>query len=318
MPHGAPAPPPSRSGAERYGNVLKLPPAGRLVVSTDLHGNLEDYHRVVAVFERELAVHGDAYLLFTGDLIHGPAYARAEWPEPLGDFYEDQSGRVVLELIALMAKHPKRVFSLIGNHEHSHVGGPPTRKFHRDPSETEFFETSVGPEKAEEYRAFFRSLPLAAVCGRGVVITHGPPRVLRATFAEIASASYGGHEKRTIKEMLTVPILGELFWSRASGRLVVRRFLKRMELGGQPNWIVVFGHDPVRKGFAREGEEQLCFSTSFALKNEKKVFLGLDLSQEYRSVHDLRVGREILHLYPEVLPERQVRKKAPSDRASRA
>jgi hypothetical protein len=85
----------------------------------------------------------------------------------------------------------------------------------------------------------------------------------------------------------------------------VRRFLERVEFGGQQNWIVVFGHDPVRKGYLREGDEQLCFSTSFGLKNEKKVYLDLDLSREYRSVRQLRYGVDILPLYPELAHKRR-------------
>lgn len=303
MPTTAPAP-----AIERYGNVIRIPASGRLVVSTDLHGNLEDYRRIVAAFERHLSASGDATLLFTGDLIHGPAYDRAHWPSHLGDFYADESPRLMTELVELTRKHPRRVFSLIGNHEHSHVGGPHTRKFHKDPTETQFFEHSVGKEKAEEYRALFRTFPLVALAGKGIVVTHGAPRVLEATFAQICTAEYGGHESKTIPQMLEVPILGELFWARAAGSIVVRRFLRRMELNGQPNRIVVYGHDPVRKGFAREGLEQLCFSTSFACKNSRKVYLELDLAREYRSVDELKVGVEIRWLYPELEGERKRRK----------
>ena len=60
------------------------------------------------------------------------------------------------------------------------------------------------------------------------------------------------------------------------------------------------GHDPVRQGWAREGHEQLCFSTSFALKNARKVYVELDLEREYRTVDDLKLGRDIRWLYPEL------------------
>jgi hypothetical protein len=284
---------------ERYGNVFRIPPGpGRAIVSTDLHGNLEDFHRVVAAWRRA-AAREDAYLILTGDLVHGPCYERSRWPEHLGDYYPDQSAELLEEFATLQSQHPERVIALLGNHEHSHIGGPHTRKFHKDPSETQFFEATLG-DRTEQVRALFRTFPLIGIVGRGVVITHGAPRVLDATFAEICQTPYAGHEDKTIPQMLEVPILGELFWTRIAGSIVVRRFLKRVEIAGQANRVVIYGHDPVRQGWAREGLEQLCFSTSFALKNARKVYVELDLDREYRSVEDLKLGRDIRWLYPEL------------------
>lgn len=298
---------------ERYGKVLRIPAKGRCVISTDLHGNLEDFERVVKAFQAALLeTDGDAYLLLTGDLVHGPIYSKEQWPEHLGDFYEDRTVELLDRFVELQRHHEGRVFTLIGNHEHSHIGGPYTRKFHKDPSETEFLEERLGAKKAAKYRELFRTLPIAALLGKGVVATHGAPRVLSASFAEVCSVEYAGHEDKSIRDMITVPILGELFWCRASGTLAVRRFLQRMELDGQRNWIVVFGHDPVRKGYLREGDEQLCFSTSFGLKNEKKVYLDLDLTREYRSVRQLRFGIDVLPLYPELAHRRRPRRVGPA------
>src|ERR1700752_1352034 len=71
---------------ERYGNVFRIPPGpGRVIISTDIHGHLEDFRRVAQAFERWLA-RGDAYLIYTGDLVHGPCYERTQWPEHLGDY----------------------------------------------------------------------------------------------------------------------------------------------------------------------------------------------------------------------------------------
>lgn len=286
---------------ERYGKVIRIPPQGRAILCTDLHGNLQDFERVVAAFREALEEQsGEAYLLFTGDLVHGPCYDEETWPQHLGDYYPDQSVELVEAFEELRLEFPDRVDSLIGNHEHSHVGGPHTRKFHKKPSETEFFEASLGSaERVRWFKDLVLSFPIAAVIGRGVVVTHGAPRVLEASFAQIAAVEYTGHEHKSINEMLQTPILGELFWTRSSGPLCVRRFLQRMELEHQRNWVVVFGHDPVRRGYLREGDEQLCFSTSFGLRNSKKVYLDLDLTREYRSVRYMRYGVDVLPLYPD-------------------
>jgi hypothetical protein len=63
--------------------------------------------------------------------------------------------------------------------------------------------------------------------------------------------------------------------------------------------VSVYGHDVVPEGFERIGDEQLCVSTSFGVVDPNKVYLNLDLASRYRTVAELRVGREILPLYPE-------------------
>jgi len=293
---------------KQVGKVLHLPAQGRAIVCTDLHGNLPDFTAVVEAWRAAREESGDrVYLLFTGDLVHGPCYSPRNWPEHLGSYYRDQTEEVIDTFMELKAEYPQRVFTLIGNHEHSHIGGPFTRKFHKDPSETEFLEATVGPDKTEVYKAMFRTLPIAAVLGRGIVATHGAPRVLEAGYDDVVNVEYAGHEDKTVREMLAVPVLGELFWARNSGPLAVRRFLQRMQVGEQRNHIVIYGHDPVRKGYLREGAEQLCFSTSFGLKNEKKVYLDLDLSREYRTVRSLRYGADILPLYPELAAKKRRR-----------
>lgn len=301
--------PPSISLVEpkRVGKILHLPARGRCIICTDLHGNLPDFQAVTAAFREALdETDGDAYMLFTGDLVHGPVYpSPSRWPEHLGSFYRDRTEDVIDGYVALTREFPGRVFCLIGNHEHSHIGGPHTRKFHKDPSETEFLEATLGPEKTEEYKALFRTFPISAMMGKGVLATHGAPRVLRATYDEISQVEYAGYEETGIRQMVTVPILGEMFWARNAGPLAVRRWLRRMEVNGQRNRIVVYGHDPVRKGYLREGNEQLCFSTSFGLKNEKKVYLDIDLTREYRTVRQLRYGADILPLYPELASKRK-------------
>jgi hypothetical protein len=113
--------------------VLRLPDKGRLIVCTDLQGCMRDFKRIVQVFEAALHKHGgDAHLIFTGDLIHGPHMEEDEWPDFLGEFYRDQSGDVVIAYAQLAAQYTGRVHALLGNHEHAHIGGPHTAKFASD------------------------------------------------------------------------------------------------------------------------------------------------------------------------------------------
>ena len=52
--------------------VVVFPNKGNLLVCSDLHGNKEDYLQMLNLFESELKNLEETYLLFLGDLIHGP------------------------------------------------------------------------------------------------------------------------------------------------------------------------------------------------------------------------------------------------------
>jgi hypothetical protein len=295
---------PVPSGSRRYGAVLHLPSTGKLVVSTDLHGNLIDFKKLQKLYEEAAEENdGDVYMLLCGDLIHGPIYTRKNWPRRLGTYYPDQSVELIEAFITMRQKFPGRIFAILGNHEHSHLGGPQTRKFHKIPSETEFFELTAGKERMDIFRALFASFPILSVAGKGIVFTHGAPRVLTATLDEIARVDYFDVNVKKINEMFNIPILGELLWCRQAGPLVIRRFLKNIEVDSQRNGVVLYGHDPISSGYVVRSPEQICFSTSFGLKNKNKIFLEIDLSREFKTAYDLRPGIELKHLYPEEADE---------------
>jgi hypothetical protein len=282
--------------AQRNGQVLVLPPRGRLLFCTDLHGNLRDFRRMRELFEQAKAEYGHCQLLFCGDLVHGPCYAREEWPDYLGEFYIDESGALLDEFAELSREHPGQVHCLLGNHEHSHIGGPHTPKFWED--ETAYFEHSVGEERAARYRDLFRSFPLMALSSCGAAFTHAAPNVQIKSVSEVIEARYEGHEQMNLMSIYTMPLLGRMLWSRRCPDVVVKRFLSVVSDDATLHHIVAFGHDIAVGGYERFGDEQLMLSTSFGLDDEEKTYLELDLGGCYASVNDLTPGRELKSLWP--------------------
>jgi hypothetical protein len=235
------------------------------------------------------------FLLFTGDLIHGPNCEPDEWPEFLGTHYVDQSGELVDEFIALQQAHPDRVACLIGNHEHSHVGGPHTPKFWTD--ETVHFEQTVGAARTERYKELFRSMPVVAVSSCGVAVTHAAPNIQLRGPEEIDAIRFEGFEQLAIQCMPEMQVLGGLLWSRNCPPPVARRFLDALGAHGARLDVVVYGHEIIAEGYERVGDEQLVVSTSFGVRRENKFYLRIDLGGSYRGAGDLQEGREILRLY---------------------
>lgn len=276
------------------GRILWLPTRGRLLAATDLQGNLRDFQRMRDLFIGASRRGEDVYLLFTGDLIHGPEIPEESWPYYLGDFYRDESGAVVEGFASLAQHFPGRVFCLLGNHEHAHVGGPSTAKFHDD--DVVALEERVGPAFTAYMKALFHGFPLVAISPCGLVFTHGAPAADPLSHEEIEAQSYEGYEHATYEDLARDRVLGPLLWSRRCDPARARAFLR--SIAGERGHIAAFGHDVVPKGYECNGEEQICFSTSFGLYDRDKVFLDLDLAGRYRSVADLRPGIEIRKLYP--------------------
>ncbi len=276
--------------------ILRLPDHGHLIVCTDLQGCLRDYDQIVAIFQRHMKeTGGEAHLLFTGDLVHGPHIDPNDWPDFLGEFYRDESGELMRKFARLRAAHPKNVHAIIGNHEHGHIGGPHTAKFAAD--EVELLESRLGPDQTSWLRALLRELPLCAIAPCGAVFTHGAPAADITSIGEVEKARLDGLHFDSPVDIFDVPVVGPLLWARSAHTQVARRFLKAM--GGT---IAIYGHDVIPEGFERIGDEQIVVSTSFGVFDSNKVYLVLDLAGRYQTVYDLRVGHEIQPLYPDKAP----------------
>ena len=278
--------------------VIRLPDKGRLLVCTDLQGCMRDYKRMVEVFEQALIEYqGDAYLLITGDLIHGPHIEPEDWPDFLGEYYRDASGEVMIAYAGLAAQYPGRVHALLGNHEHGHIGGPHTAKFAAD--EVALLEHILGSAGTARMKQIINTFALAAVSKCGVVFTHGAPAAVIESVADLEAADLSGAQYDSPLDVLDTPIVGKVLWARSATEAEARRFLKAT--GGS---VSIYGHDVIPEGYETVGDEQMVVSTSFGVIDANKVYISIDLAAKYRSVHELRIGQEILPLYPDKAPAR--------------
>jgi len=278
--------------------VLRLPDHGRLLVCTDLQGCMRDFNRMVELFEQALdKYHGDAHVIFTGDLIHGPHIDPEDWPDFLGEYYRDASGDVMIGYAGLAAQYPGRVHALIGNHEHGHIGGPHTAKFAAD--EVALLEQILGPSGTARMRGIIHTFALAAVSKCGAVFTHGAPAAQIDSLVELEAADLSGAHYAGPLEVLDTPVVGKILWARSATEAEARRFLRALN-----GTISIYGHDVIPEGYEINGDTQMVVSTSFGLFDANKVYISLDLGAKYRVFHELRVGHEVLPLYPDKAPVR--------------
>ncbi len=250
--------------------IIQLPSKGRLIAATDIQGNLQDFERVVDAFETaHHATKAGAYLVFTGDLVHGPEIAESDWPDYLGSFFKGDSVAVLGRAKKLAEQYPERVHFLLGNHEHAHIGGPIVAKFFDD--EAARLESMLGPRRAIAMRHWIASWPLVAVAEHaGIALLHGAPAAAIDSPADLEQLDTCGGE--CTRQMM---ILNGLLWARSASRGQATRFLDAL---GNNLKVAVFGHDVVRGGHAIEDDLMLCISSSFGCYDGDKLYLDWDLS----------------------------------------
>ena len=278
--------------------VVTLPSVGRLLAVTDLHGNIEDFHAIVARFQSLVSVPGPPpQLVFCGDLVHGPAIAPQAWPEHLGDFYVDQTPRLLAEAQQLQAAYPEQVHFLLGNHEHAHLGGPQLAKFH--PDEAAHLERQYASDGFAPIREWMAGWPVAAVApAAGIAFTHAAPHAQICGPRDLDDLTLAGYESTPLIDMASTGPLGALLWARTTSAERAFAFLRALHDGCK---VAVFGHDIVREGHLIEHEPLLCISSGFGCYNGDKVYLEWDLARPAGSAAE--VARDGLRrLYPDARP----------------
>ena len=271
--------------------LVELPGHGRLIVGTDLQGNLKDFRRLASLFRRACDEHGEAYLVVTGDLVHGPEIPPHHWPDYLGTYYQADSVGVVKLARELAEEHPGRVHYLLGNHEHAHIGGPVVSKFF--PNEAARLDALLGDRDAEELRRWLRKWPLVAVAPSArLLMLHGAPNAVLSDPSELDDVRIDAG-KGVVDELLA-----ELLWARTASTPRARAFL---DVFDPDLTVALYGHDVAREGFAIDREPLLCVSTSFGCFDGDKLYLSWDLAEPIGSAADL-AARGLVPLWPEAAP----------------
>ncbi len=277
------------------GRLARIQGPGVMLVASDLHGNLEDFERLLTLLDRE----DDAVLLLLGDLFHGPAATAEQWAMDythLGDFYEDHSVALMRRLLQESQRRPGKLRSLLGNHDHAHVGGPVVGKFHRD--EAGYMEQQLTQTQLDALHAYLGALPLMAVSACGVAFTHGAPPATPFDLDTLNQIDLGAYRDVPIFSMHRRDLLGGLLWRRGSTPETTQGFLRHLQHAtGQPCGVVCHGHEIVPEGYESEDNHLLCLSSSFGMRRQAKTYLRLDLGACYNDAWQLKPGTELLPLY---------------------
>lgn len=256
---------------------------GVLLVNTDLHGNEDDFAALERVFHAERAANTEVEWVILGDIVHAPSEDARRSAPGLYDF-DDGSFRIAERIAELQKAHPDRVHFVLGNHDHGHIGGPRTSKFHDD--EVTALERKLSEDDRRFLHGFLRSSLLMVAAPCGVLLTHGSPDT------HVTSLDMFDDVELTTRS----DALRTLLCSYGQPKAVTDEMLRRVSTAELDLRVVVHGHDKTEAGFFYEGDNQVCPCIFGAPKAEKR-YVRLDLSARYERAEDLRDGFEIRRLW---------------------
>jgi hypothetical protein len=269
---------------------------GPVLISADLHGHLADFERLREIFLASDARGEQPMWISVGDWVHGPddGATRADILDRDGCplyAYRDDSPALLEQLFALMDRFGDRVLSICGNHEHAHIGGRRTSKFHRD--EAAHLESRLAPAAVDELRRRFAQWPLVIrIASCGVALTHGAPSP--ATPADFEHMTYDGRHATGDRAPL-ISAMSRYGFDRGEDVAL----LDQLSEPGCALDLIVHGHDREEEGFFATGEAALLLCTSFGARRSRKSYLWLERGQRYK-LADLREGHELRRLWPEI------------------
>lgn len=232
----------------RKGSIVQLgtDEAAEVVVAGDLHGNRENFQKILkaAALDKNPRRH-----LVLQEVVHGgPAY-------PSGGC---MSHMLLEDVAALKVRYPDRFHFLLCNHELAECLDFPIKK--GEVSQNEIFLMGMthayGPAAvhiARSYHAFIRSCPLAIRLRNGVFISHSiPDQKSMATFdIKVFSRVLSDSDLRAGGSAHA------LVWGRDQDPTHVKRFAEMVK-----STVLLNGHMPAPAGFDRPNDLQFIFDAS--------------------------------------------------------
>jgi hypothetical protein len=232
-----------RATPGRRGRVVALEDAADVLAAGDLHGNVENFRRIL--LKADLARNPRRHLVLQ-EVIHGP------FRYPTG---EDKSHQLVDLVAALKCQFPRQVHFLPGNHEFAQMTGRPVGK-DNETDLNELFRAGVAhayaPRDAEVYAAYnelFAASPLAVRTASRVFLSHSLPSRTRLPDFRYATLEQDAGDPA---ELLPGGDVYSLVWGRDTSADNAAAFLARVDAD-----LLVTGHIPCDRGFDTPNDRQL-------------------------------------------------------------
>jgi hypothetical protein len=231
-----------RATPGRTGGVVSLPDAPEVLISGDLHGNLENFKSLLK--KADLDGHPERHLILQ-EIIH------SRFTYPQGGYKSHQ----LLDLTAVLKfQYPDRVHYLIGNHELAQWQGQLIAKGDVDYNRIflEGVQSAYGSKAEEIYGAYldiFAAANLAIRTANRVFISHSLPSARHLEKFSLADLE---RADRRPEDLVWGGPIHSLVWGRDTRQTTVDAFLEKVDAD-----LLITGHIPTEMGFQNPNSRQL-------------------------------------------------------------
>jgi hypothetical protein len=231
-----------RSTPGRQGRLVSLQGAEEVLVAGDLHGNVDNFRRIL--LKAELANHAHRHLVFQ-ELIHGPFH----YPDGT-----DKSHQLVDLVAALKCQFTSRVHLLLGNHELAQWTNQWIAKADTDLNDNfraglEFAYPGRSAEIYDAYLALFAVVPLAIRTPNRVFLSHSLPSAKRLEAFDPTRLTEDLTEDQDLE---AGSLVHALVWGRDTRPATVQEFLRKVDAD-----LLITGHIPCERGFDAPNDQQI-------------------------------------------------------------
>ena len=213
----------------RNGDLIELPPKGDIVILGDLHGNIQNFDKVVAA--AALESHPHRHLVI-------------QEPTHTYEVCEDRSFLLHERIVEIKSLFPDQLHIILGNHELSELTGKEILKggicyniLFREGMKTEYGE--YYSEIRDLLHDFIKTMPLACLTPNRVFISHSTPAAKYVPHYSLKFFTKGIEPEK--KHRL---LIEKLVWGRDLSQETADAFAKKVR-----SEILVVGHTACKRGY---------------------------------------------------------------------
>ena len=245
----------------RRGNVLHLPPSGKVVFTGDLHGHRRNFERIVAF--ADLGNNPDTHVILHEAIHGGPEDGRGGC----------LSYKLLFDVARYKLEFPNRVHTIMGNHDTAFISNGEVMKNGKEMNRAlhaamkrEYAEQTAQIESAMKQYLF--SQPLAVKCPNRIWMSHSLPADRFVDKFDPAVLD----RPLTAQDIVRPGSAYIITWGRRHSRKLLDKMADLFDVD-----IFILGHQPQDRGCCRPDDNLFILASD----HNHGCILPVDLTESY-------------------------------------
>jgi len=265
-----------RADKFRKGDVILLPPEGDIVISADMHGDLDNFEKIQEISDLE---NNPNRHVIIHELIHN-LYSKGK----------DRSYDILKEAVEWKVKYPNNVHMIIANHDLCEIDETPIRKDGKE-IKLVFSDSTMrhlgkyGDKIRETCKQYLSNLPIGVRTASRLWISHSIPQKFLNKFnlsMFMEGMTLGGVKNRM--DAYRREIIHDLVWGRDFSEATAKRFAEKVKADN-----LIIGHERAVKGYLVPNSKTIILDSI----GEEGCFIYLKLNKKYKQEQIVKNIRKI-------------------------